>query len=66
MLQRLREKIGNSGKIFENYGGYDIIILDYEKFPWKDVFEMLIDCGFQIWIKQKNSRLTIITKPEVG
>ena len=66
MLEKLRAKIGNKGKVFEDYGGYEIIVLDSEKFPWKDVFEMLIDSGFQIWINKKNSHIQIESKPEVN
>ena len=66
MLEKLRLKIQNTGKVLEDYGGYEIIVLDSEKFPWNDVFEMLIDSGFQIWINKKNSRIQIESKPEVN
>ena len=66
LLEKLRDKIGNEGKIFEDYGGYEIIVLDSKKFPWNDIFEMLIDSGFQIWINKKNSHIQIESKPEVN
>lgn len=66
MLQILREKIGDSGKTVEDYGGYEITVTDEKKFPWKDVFETLIDSGFQVWIHKQNSHLQIISKPEVN
>ena len=66
IFQKLIEAIRETGKITEHYGGFDIIVLDNEKFPWTSVFEMLIDSGFQIWINKKNSHLEIISKPEVG
>ena len=66
MLEKLRVKIDTEGKIFEDYGGYEIIVLDPKKFPWKEVFEMLIDSGFQIWINKKNSHIQIESKPEVN
>lgn len=59
-------KIGTTGKIFEDYGGYEILVTDSEKFPWKGVFEMLIDSGFQIWIVKNNSHIQIESKPEVN
>ena len=66
MLERLRVKIGSTGKIVEDYGGYEILVIDSEKFPWKGVFEMLIDSGFQIWIVKNNSHIQIESKPEVN
>ena len=63
---KLKETIKNTGKIEEQYGGFDILVLDNKEFPWTSVFEMLIDSGFQIWISKKNSNIEIISKPEVG
>ena len=66
MLQSLRDLIGDSGKTIEDYGGYEITVKDPKKFPWNDVFELLIESGFQIWIKRKNSHIIIESKPEVN
>ena len=63
---KLKETIRNTGKIEEQYGGFDILVLDNKEFPWASVFEMLIDSGFQIWISKKSSHIEIISKPEVG
>lgn len=62
----MREKIGDTGKTSEDYGGYEITVTDGKKFPWNDVFETLIDSGFQVWIHKQNSHLQIISKPEVN
>ena len=62
---KLREAIKDTGKLEEQYGGFDILVLDKEKFPWAAVFELLIDSGFQIWIDKKNSHIEINSKPEV-
>ena len=63
---KLKEAIKDSGKIEEQYGGFDILVLDKEQFPWATVFELLIDSGFQIWKNKKNSHIEINSKPEVG
>lgn len=63
---KLHEVIKETGKIDEQYGGFDILVLDNDQFPWTAVFEMLIDSGFQIWINKKDSHLEINAKPEVG
>ena len=63
---KLKEVIKDTGKIDEQYGGFEILVLDKEKFPWTAVFQLLIESGFQIWVKKKNSYLEINSKPEVG
>lgn len=66
MLQILRDKIGVTGKTIEDYGGYEITVIDHKKFPWNEIFEVLIDSGFQIWIDKKDSQIQINAKPEVN
>ena len=66
IAMKLKDEIKDTGKIDEQYGGFDILVLDNERFPWPSVFEMLIDSGFQIWINKKDSHIEIISKPEVG
>ena len=66
MLERLKDKIRSTGKISEDYGGYEIIVTDSKNFPWNDIFEMLIDSGFQVWIDKTNSHIRIESKPEVN
>ena len=66
IYQKLKSAIGNTGKLEEEYGGFEITVIDNEKFPWNDVFSLLIDSGFQIWINKKNLHIQILSKPEVG
>ena len=66
MFLRLKEIIKDTASIEEDYGGYEITVVDEEKFPWVRVFSLLIDSGFQIWIDKKDSRIQIMSKPEVN
>ena len=66
MFQILKKIIGSTAKIVENYGGYEITIIDNGKFPWVDVFSLLLDSGFQVWINRKNSHIQVMSKPEVN
>ena len=62
----LKKAIGSTAKIVEDYGGYEITVIDNEKFPWVEVFSLLLDSGFQVWINKKNSHIQIMSKPEVN
>ena len=66
MFLILKEKIGNTAQVIEDYGGYEITVTDNERFPWNEIFSLLIDSGFQIWINKKNSHIQIMSKPEVN
>jgi len=66
MYITLKSKIGETGKVEEDYGGYEITVTDNENFPWHEVFLLLIDSGFQIWInKGEHSQIQIMSKTEV-
>lgn len=65
MLYVLKKKIGNTAYVVEDYGGYEITVIDSNLFPWNDVFSLLLDSGFQVWISKKESHIKIMSKPEV-
>jgi len=62
----LKKTIGTTAKVVENYGGYEITVTDITKFPWFDVFSLLLDAGFQVWIDKKNLHIQIMSKPEIN
>ena len=66
MFLILKKKIGSTANIVEEYGGYEITVTDDEKFPWVEVFSLLLDSGFQVWIDKKNSHIQVMSKPEVN
>ena len=66
MFQILKKLIGNTARVEEDYGGYEITVIDNEKFPWVAVFSLLLESGFQVWIDKKNSHVQVMSKPEVN
>lgn len=65
MFLILKKMIDNTAYVVEDYGGYEITVIDNNKFSWNEVFSLLIDSGFQIWINKKNSHIQIMSKTEV-
>jgi hypothetical protein len=67
MLQDLRDAIGTSGRVEEEYGGYQITIQDAERFPWYRIFNMLLESSsFDVWLeKSEEDRLQIVSKPVI-
>ena len=68
MYLKLKDKIRTTGIVTEDYGGYEITVKDNERFPWSDVFLLLLDSGFQIWIDKGDdgSQIQVMAKPEVN
>ena len=56
--------VGSSGHVVGEYGGYEIMIGNPSKFPWKKVFETLLSCSFDVWIEMKDEKMTIFSKPK--
>ncbi|WP_420545242.1 hypothetical protein [Nitrosopumilus sp.] len=66
MYHILKQKVGDTARVAEDYGGYEITVKDNKEFPWDEVFSLMIESGFQIWIDKKNSHIQIMSKPEVN
>ena len=65
MLQELVDAIGASGRVEEEYGGYQITIRDVEAFPWYKIFSMLLESSFEVWLEKTEGSLQIVSKPVV-
>jgi hypothetical protein len=65
MLQMLRDMIGNTGSVNEEYGGYEITVNNKEKFPWYETCNFLLDSSFEVWMVKSESNLIIMSKPAV-
>ena len=65
MLFKLRQLVGDTGFVADEYGGYVITVKDNEKFPWRDVFETLLASGFDVWIDKKGDSLQVFSKYKV-
>lgn len=62
---KLKMVVGSEGEVSEKYGGYEIIVHNPDFFPWKDVFNLLADASYEVWIKRRSGRLIILSKPSV-
>jgi septal ring factor EnvC (AmiA/AmiB activator) len=60
---KLKEIIGDSGEVTLQYGGYRIIILDKQRFPWSQVVELVLDNNYEMWLGKDDKQLFICCKP---
>lgn len=60
---KLKDIIGETGKVTPEYGGYEITVLNPTDFPWHNVLSLLLDCSLEVWVARKEERITIFCKP---
>ncbi len=58
----LREIVGRFGRVAERYGGYEIVVVDDRRFPWREVFDTLLRYSFDIWIERKDEKMMVLSK----
>ncbi|MEM0445158.1 MAG: hypothetical protein QXO86_07510 [Nitrososphaerota archaeon] len=63
VLERLRELVGESAEIEEEYGGYAIRIREETLFPWSKVCGLLIGLNHEVWIERRGEHLYVVSKP---
>ena len=58
--------VGDAGSVLAEYGGFRITVLDHTRFPWYDLFNLLLsgEC-FEVWVHKRNSNIEIDAKPTV-
>jgi len=66
LFSRLKEIVGEKGNVAKAYGGYHIVVLDPPTFPWFEVFILLTNLGFSVWLSKEEERYIIKASPEGG
>lgn len=56
--------IEDTGNITEEYGGFMIEVNDYQRFPWADVFKVLLRISHMVWVEYREGKLAIVSKPK--
>ncbi len=59
---KLREIVGEKGKVSSVYGGYHIAVLEPLTFPWGEVMILLTNLGFETWLSKMDERYVIKCK----
>ena len=57
--------VGDAGVVTPEYGGYEIMVVKPDLFPWHAVLDLLIETGQEIWITKKDAKIRINTEPKV-
>ncbi|MEM3088819.1 MAG: hypothetical protein QXP20_06875, partial [Candidatus Bathyarchaeia archaeon] len=60
---KLKDIIGEAGKVSPEYGGYEIIVLNPSNFPWCNVLTLLLDNSLEVWVTKKGEHTVILCKP---
>jgi hypothetical protein len=57
--------VGVTGEVAPEYGGYEIMVVKPDLFPWHAVLDLLIETGQGIWITKKDGKIRVNTQPKV-
>jgi hypothetical protein len=60
---KLKDIVGEAGKVSPEYGGYEIIVLNPSIFPWYNVLTLLLDNSLEVWVTKKDKHTAILCKP---
>ena len=60
----LEDTVEDHGNVMEEYGGYRIEVLNHIKFPWADVFRLLLRLGHEVWVDINGEKLIVVSKPK--
>lgn len=63
MLQILKDMVQGTGRVYEVFGGYEIVIDIVEEFPWHKICVLLLESQYEVWMVKSNSNLIIMSKP---
>jgi hypothetical protein len=61
---RLKEAVKGTGEVNSEYGGFEIRVLKPNLFPWYKVVKELIEIGQEIWIDEKEGKISITSEPK--
>jgi len=58
LWEKIRDVVGGSGEVLEEYGGYAIWIVSGDRFPWSRVCRLLLNIGHEVWIEKRGETFT--------
>lgn len=59
LAQLLQKVVDKNAEIALQYGGFKITVTHPRRFPWDDVFSLLRDESFDVWLTKKDNVLSI-------
>lgn len=56
-------QVGKTGEVTTEYGGFQIVVREPDKFPWSQCLTTLIEHGYEVWVSKKKDTLVVVAKP---
>jgi hypothetical protein len=61
----LCKQVAPAGTVEGVYGGFEIVVIDENAFPWANVLRRLVQSGHQVWLEERKGKLVIMTQPSI-
>jgi len=60
---RLKGLVGRDAAVSSLYGGFEIVVNNPSKLKWHKIFSLLLELDHEVWVKRKDGKLAIVSKP---
>jgi len=60
---RLKGLVENNATVSSLYGGFEIVVTNPPKLKWHKIFFLLLELDHEVWVRRKDEKLAIVSKP---
>jgi len=60
---RLKGLVVRDAAVSSLYGGFEIVVNNPSKLKWHKIFSLLLELDHEVWVKRKDGKLAIVSKP---
>jgi len=60
---RLKGLVEDNATVSPLYGGFEIVVNNPSKLKWHKIFSLLLELPHEVWVRRKNEKLVIVSKP---
>ena len=60
---RLKGLVEDNATVSSLYGGFEIVVNNPSRLKWQKIFLMLLELSHEVWVRRKDEKLAIVSKP---
>jgi len=60
---RLKGLVKDDATVSSLYGGFEIVVNNPSELKWHKIFLLLLELDHEVWVRRKNDKLAIVSKP---
>jgi len=60
---RLKGLVEHNATVSSLYGGFEIVVTNPLNLKWHKIFLLLLELDHEVWVRRKDEKLAIVSKP---